>query len=53
MRDLNYGEIDWLATDATKEGKDFLNLCNDCFLTQHVTKPTREHNILDLILSMR
>ena len=34
-----------------KEGLNFLNLTLDCFLTQHVSEPTRGRNILDLVLS--
>ena len=33
------------------DGKAFLMLVKDCFLTQHVSEPTRGDNILDLILS--
>ena len=34
-----------------KEGHNFPNLKLDCFLTQHVTEPIRERNILDLVTS--
>ena len=34
-----------------REGCEFVKLINDCFLTQHVRNPTRENNILDLVLT--
>jgi hypothetical protein len=38
--------------DASAEGGEFLEVIQDCFLTQHVMKPTRDSNkIVDLVLS--
>jgi len=41
MGDFNYGEIDWETMDASAEGGEFLEMVQDCFLTQHVMKPTK------------
>jgi ribonucleases P/MRP protein subunit RPP40 len=51
MGDFNYRDIDWLIPDSGPLGLKFLNLVNDCFLVQHVLKPTRGDNTLDLIFS--
>ena len=49
--DFNYSTIDWELLHADPEGQQFLDLVMDKFLTQHVKEPTREQNILDLVLS--
>jgi hypothetical protein len=51
MGDFNYGDIDWETLDTMGEGKEFLDLIQDCFLMQHVKEATRSDRILDLILS--
>ncbi len=51
MGDFNYREINWEDSYSDAEGKEFMNTVNDCFLTQHVIKPTRGKNILDLVLT--
>jgi Endonuclease-reverse transcriptase len=51
MGDFNYRDIDWSIPDSGPLGFDFFNLVNDCFLFQHVLKPTRGDNTLDLIFS--
>lgn len=51
MGDFNYPGIDWDMLSSDYKGRDFLKLIQDCFLFQHVNKPTRGDNILDLILS--
>ena len=52
MRDFNFGNsIDWESNTNTSQGKFFLDCVNKNFLHQHVDKPTRGLNILDLILS--
>lgn len=50
--DFNFPNIDWLSltTSGSCEARDFLDLCLNHNLTQVVNKPTREDNILDLIL---
>ena len=58
MGDFNFPNINW-ATITTLEGDQsltasFLNACEDGFLTQHVTKPTRyrhgqNSSLLDLV----
>ena len=49
--DFNHPTIKWDELHTQKEGLNFLNLTLDCFLTQHVSEPTRGRNILDLVLS--
>ncbi len=52
MGDFNYGEINWETLDASAEGGEFLEVIQDCFLTQHVIKPTRDSNkTVDIVLS--
>ena len=49
--DFNHETIDWELMEAGVEGQTFLEATEDLFLIQHVKEPTRESNILDLILS--
>lgn len=51
--DFNFPNIDWfsLTTSGSSEARDFLDLCLNHNFTQVVDKPTREDNILDLILT--
>ena len=51
MGDFNHADIRWNSLDSCVDGKAFFMLVQDCFLTQHVSEPTRGDNILDLILS--
>jgi hypothetical protein len=58
LGDFNYRNIRW-QNETSNEDKSqrFLKACQDCFLTQHVTEPTRkrhgqEASLLDLILTM-
>jgi ribonuclease P/MRP protein subunit RPP40 len=51
MGDFNYRSIDWSSMHCDSDSRPFLESVEDNFLTQHVDKPTREENILDLILS--
>ena len=51
--DFNHRSINWDLLQAGSEGQSFLDLVQDCFLIQHVDKPTRGENILDLVLSSR
>ena len=51
MGDFNYPDIDWNLLSAGNVGRKFLNQVQDSFLFQHVDFPTRENNILDLVLS--
>ena len=37
--------------DADSGSRHFLNMVNESYLTQHVTRPTRVSNILDLVLT--
>jgi len=49
MGDYNYPNINWMSLEADSKGQKFVKL--HCYLEQHVHKPTRNENILDLILS--
>jgi len=51
MGDFNYPGIYWSTLKADDTGNKFLKLVLDCYLEQHVHKPTRNNNILDLILT--
>jgi endonuclease/exonuclease/phosphatase family metal-dependent hydrolase len=60
MGDFNHPEINWLNETYTCSDKHhaarFLECTRDCYLTQHVTKPThyrgdQKANTLDLVLS--
>ena len=46
IEDFNFPGIDWVTLEADVIGNKFLDLSQDCFLTQH----TRYDNILDLVL---
>jgi len=53
--DLNYSFKKWpldADTDApSEEARQFIECLDDNFLTQHVTAPTRNNSILDLIIT--
>ena len=51
MGDFNYPDINWNTLKADSNGYKFLKLVMDCYLEQHVSVPTRDNNILDLILT--
>ena len=52
MRYFNHGHIQWNSLDSTgSEDQQLLFLIQDSFLTQHVLEPTREENVLDIVLS--
>ena len=52
--DFNYSDIDWEGLRANKKcSRDFLEVTQDCFLTQHVNFSTRvqSNTMPDLVLS--
>jgi len=55
MGDFNFADVDWNSTttysSAHSDCKKFLEVVEDCFLTQHVMQPTRDNAVLDLIFS--
>ena len=52
MGDFKLGHIQWNSLESTGiEDQQFLFLIQDSFLTQHVLKPTRGENVLDIVLS--
>ncbi len=48
--DFNCSNIDWTTMHGDREGNWLLEMLEDTFLTQIVTQPTRENNLLDLVL---
>jgi hypothetical protein len=52
MGDFNFPHINWSNLESNdKSSEQFLDLIQDCYLTQHVLVPTRGNNILDLVLT--
>ena len=52
MGDFNFPHINWSNLESNdKSNKQFIDLIQDCYLTQHVLDPTRGSNILDLVLT--
>jgi hypothetical protein len=55
MGDFNYAGIDWdchgVDSGASADCEEFLDCLDKCFLTQHVTEPTREGRTLDLVIT--
>ena len=51
MGDFNYPGINWETLEADSMSQGFLDLTRDCFLIQHVPVPTRNNNILDLVMT--
>src|SRR5260221_2016005 len=49
--DFNYPKIDWNILECSETEEPFLDLIQDCFLTQHVINATRGNNILDLVFT--
>jgi hypothetical protein len=49
--DFNYASVDWTTLHCRPDAVDFVDLTQDCFLSQLVDKPTRGDNILDLVLT--
>ncbi len=48
--DFNCPNIDWTTLSGDQEGNRLLEMIEDAFLTQIITQPTRENNLLDLVL---
>lgn len=52
LGDFNYPEIDWSnLTSLSRNSREFLDLTLDFSFVQLIDQPTRQHNILDLLLS--
>ena len=52
MWDFNIAHIQWKFLESRGgEDQPFLILIQEGFLTQHVLEPTREENVLDIVLS--
>ncbi len=48
--DFNCANVDWRLLIGDQEDRRLINMVEDSFLKQVVTQPTRENNILDLVL---
>ncbi len=48
--DFNCPNVDWNLMHGDQEGIILVEMAEDSLLTQIVNQPTREHNILDLLL---
>lgn len=51
--DFNYRNIEWDTLSGDQEAQDLLDVIQDSFLKQLIRTPTREENILDLLLTNR
>jgi hypothetical protein len=51
MGDFKYPKIKWDTLDSDSSSRAFRGLILDNYLYEHVRQPTRENNILDLIIS--
>ena len=51
MGDFNFPGINWDTLGSDSASHDFRNLILDKYLHQHVNEPTREQNILDLVIT--
>jgi endonuclease/exonuclease/phosphatase family metal-dependent hydrolase len=51
MGDFNFPNINWVMHESDTAGSEFRDLIMDNYLVQHVKFPTRENNILDLVLT--
>jgi endonuclease/exonuclease/phosphatase family metal-dependent hydrolase len=51
MGDFNYPKINWDTLDCDSSSMTYRDLILDNYLYQHVRQPTRENNILDLVIS--
>ncbi len=49
IRDFNCSNIDWITMNGDKEGNRLLEMLEDSFLSQIVTQPTKESNLLYLV----
>ena len=51
MGDFNFPHINWNTYDSDAASVSFINLVMDNYLSQYVKEPTRESNLLDLVLT--
>jgi Endonuclease-reverse transcriptase len=51
MGDFNFPGISWDTYDSDSDGESFRDLIIDSFMIRHVHEPTREQNILDLVIT--
>ncbi len=48
---FNCPNIDWASVNGDREGNRHNEMAEDAFLTQNVTQPTRENNIVKLVFA--
>ena len=51
MGDFNYPSINWETLECDSAGSKFMDLVLDNYLCQHVKVPTRDRNVLDLVIT--
>ena len=51
MGDFNFPHINWDTLESDSDGSQFRDLLLDNYLVQHVKEPTRNDNILDLVIT--
>ncbi|KAF2357366.1 Endonuclease/exonuclease/phosphatase [Trinorchestia longiramus] len=51
MGDFNLPHINWTTRQSQASGSKLIDLMNTISLQQHVNKPTRGNNILDLVMT--
>ena len=51
LGDFNFRNIDWGNITGDREAEEFLNVVQNNFLKQVIREPTRQGNILDLVLT--
>ena len=49
MGDFNNPSANWVTLEAGTLGEEFLDLVNDYYLIQHVSTPTRDSSVLNLL----
>ena len=51
MGDFNFPYINWDTLESDSDGSHFRDLLLDNYLIQHVKEPTRNNNVLDLVIT--
>ena len=53
MGDFNFNDINWTTLEHGSVGSRLIDFLGDNYLVQHVKDPTRNRNILDLLITSR
>ncbi len=51
VRNFNCRSMDWTSKNGDREGNRLMEKAENAFLTQIVTQPTRENNMLDFVFA--